>query len=54
VPADKDAAARVEQWLNAERRQNGNRVENSGPTKWTLTILSLQTEKPEKAKAAKS
>jgi hypothetical protein len=27
VPADKDAAARVQQWLNAERRQTGNKVE---------------------------
>ena len=45
VPADKEAAARVQQWLNAERRQNGNRVEQASATKYTITILALQTPK---------
>lgn len=45
VPADKDAAARVTQWLNAERRQNDNRVEQVGATKFSLTILALQSPK---------
>ena len=45
VPGEGHAAARVQQWLNAERRQNGNRVEQVSKTKYSLTILALQTPK---------
>jgi hypothetical protein len=53
VPADKDAAARVQQWLNAEL-QTGNKVEQVSATKYAVTILALQTaEKPETNNSAK-